>query len=94
MREIQPVQYPDVGPMCRFAKTADASSSHEFCAFEFPCCEGCPNALRLYVHRENLALFKKRLTERCTDAQRRVLQELLAQEQAKEPPLGIRIERG
>jgi hypothetical protein len=24
---------------------ADASSSGEFCVFEFPGCEGCPNAL-------------------------------------------------
>ena len=24
---------------------ADADSSHEFCAFEFPGCEGCPNAM-------------------------------------------------
>ena len=25
---------------------ADAHSSHEFCVFEFPGCEGCPNAMR------------------------------------------------
>jgi hypothetical protein len=33
-------------PRCRFEMTAaDASSSGEFCVFEFPGCEGCPNAL-------------------------------------------------
>ncbi len=31
---------------CRFETTVvDASSSGEFCAFEFPGCEGCPNAM-------------------------------------------------
>jgi len=31
---------------CRFEMTAaDAPSSDEFCVFEFPGCEGCPNAL-------------------------------------------------
>ena len=30
---------------CRFEMTgADAPSSGEFCVFEFPGCEGCPNA--------------------------------------------------
>jgi hypothetical protein len=39
-----------------------------------------------YIHQENLALFKKCLTEQCTDAQRKVLLELLAEQEAKEPP--------
>lgn len=31
---------------CRFEMTAaNAPSSGEFCVFEFPGCEGCPNAL-------------------------------------------------
>jgi len=31
---------------CRFEMTAaDAPPSGEFCVFEFPGCEGCPNAL-------------------------------------------------
>ncbi len=47
---IQPirVQAEDLQPVrmrCRFEMTAaDALFSHEFCAFEFPGCEGCPNA--------------------------------------------------
>ena len=39
-----------------------------------------------YVHRENLALFKKRLAEAHSDAEREVLLKLLADEEAKEPP--------
>ena len=32
---------------CRFEMTgADAPSGGEFCLFEFPGCDGCPNALR------------------------------------------------
>ena len=43
--EATPV-YPTL-PRCRFEMTAaDTSSSGEFCVFEFPGCEGCPNALR------------------------------------------------
>jgi len=38
-----------------------------------------------YVHRENLSLFKKRLAEPHTDAEREVLMKLLTDEQAKEP---------
>ena len=40
-----------------------------------------------YVHRENLTLFKKRLAEARTDAEREVILKLLTEEQAKEPPL-------
>jgi hypothetical protein len=33
---------------CRFEMTtADAPSGGEFCVFEFPSCEGCPNALHV-----------------------------------------------
>ena len=39
-----------------------------------------------YIHRENLTLFKKRLAEAHTDAEREVLVKLLTDEQAKEPP--------
>jgi hypothetical protein len=47
MREIQPVQQP-ASVRCRFAMTAaDAPSSHEFCVFEFPACEGCPKAMHV-----------------------------------------------
>jgi len=40
-----------------------------------------------YVHRENLTLFKKRLAEARTDAEREVILKLLTEEQAKEPLL-------
>jgi hypothetical protein len=39
-----------------------------------------------FIHRENLALFKKHLTEPHSEAEREVLLKLLADEQAKEPP--------
>jgi hypothetical protein len=39
-----------------------------------------------YIHRENLTLFKKRLAEPHSDAERQVLLKLLADEEAKEPP--------
>ena len=39
-----------------------------------------------FIHRENLALFKKRLEEVRTDSEREVLMKLLADEEAKEPP--------
>jgi hypothetical protein len=38
-----------------------------------------------FIHKENLALFKKRLAEPHTDAEREVLLKLLADEKAKEP---------
>jgi hypothetical protein len=40
-----------------------------------------------YIHRENLTLFKKRLAEARTDAEREVILKLLADEEAKEPLL-------
>lgn len=39
-----------------------------------------------FIHRENLALFRKRLAEPCDDAQRQLLLKLLAEEEAKEFP--------
>jgi hypothetical protein len=39
-----------------------------------------------YIHRENLALFKKRLAQSHSDAERDVLLKLLADEEAKQPP--------
>jgi hypothetical protein len=39
-----------------------------------------------FVHQPNLALFKKRLAEPRTDAEREILMKLLTDEQAKEPP--------
>ncbi len=44
-----------------------------------------------YVHRENVALFKQRLAEAHSDAEREVLLKLLAEEEAKEPPPKIGI---
>ena len=40
-----------------------------------------------YIHREDLTLFKKRLAEARTDAEREVILKLLADEVAKEPLL-------
>ncbi len=42
-----------------------------------------------FIHRENLALFKKRLAEARDDATREVLLKLIAEEEAK-PPRGQR----
>jgi hypothetical protein len=39
-----------------------------------------------FIHQQNLALFKKRLAEPHTHAEREVLMKLLMDEQAKEPP--------
>lgn len=39
-----------------------------------------------FIHRENLALYKSRLAEPHTDAEREVLLKLLAAEEAKYPP--------
>ncbi|HWZ80073.1 MAG TPA: hypothetical protein VNX87_26285 [Candidatus Sulfotelmatobacter sp.] len=39
-----------------------------------------------FIRRENLTLFKKRLAEARTDAEREVFLKLLADEEAKEPP--------
>jgi hypothetical protein len=39
-----------------------------------------------FIHRENLALFKKRLAEPHSEAEREVLLKLLADEQTKKPP--------
>jgi hypothetical protein len=38
-----------------------------------------------YIHRENLSLFKKRLAEPHTDAEREVLMKLLTDEQEPLP---------
>jgi hypothetical protein len=42
-------------------------------------------AMEKYIHRENLTLFKKRLAESHSEAEREVLLKLLADEKAKEP---------
>ena len=39
-----------------------------------------------FIHQQNLALFKKRLAEPHTDAEREMLKKLLTEEQAKEAP--------
>jgi hypothetical protein len=39
-----------------------------------------------YIHRENLALLRKRLAEAQDDATRKVLMKLLAEEEAKDAP--------
>jgi hypothetical protein len=39
-----------------------------------------------YIHRENLALFRKRLADsKTTEAEREVILKLLAEEEAREP---------
>jgi hypothetical protein len=40
-----------------------------------------------YIHRENLILFKRRLAEARTDAEREVISRLLADEETKGSPL-------
>lgn len=46
MPEVQLTQHRPVRVRCRFAMTAaDAHSGYEYCVFEFPGCEGCPNAM-------------------------------------------------
>ena len=45
MPQIQHNQVQPIKLRCRFEMTAaDAPSSHEFCVFDFPGCEGCPKA--------------------------------------------------
>jgi hypothetical protein len=39
-----------------------------------------------FIHREDLALFRKRLAEAPDDATRQILSKLLAEEEAREPP--------
>ena len=41
-------------------------------------------SMEKFIHEENLALFKKRLAEQHTDAEREVLLKLLADEKMKE----------
>ncbi len=43
------------------------------------------SAMDKFIHRENLALFKRRLAEAQSNAERDVLLKLLADEEAKEP---------
>lgn len=39
-----------------------------------------------FIHQQNLALFRKRLAEPHTDAERETLEKLLTEEKAKVPP--------
>ncbi|WP_316214894.1 hypothetical protein [Bradyrhizobium sp. SZCCHNR2035] len=39
-----------------------------------------------YIHQENLALFKKRLAEPCSDAERAVILKLIVDEKARTLP--------
>jgi hypothetical protein len=39
-----------------------------------------------FIHRENLALYKKRLAETTDEPTRRVILKLLAEEEAKDAP--------
>lgn len=39
-----------------------------------------------YIHLQNLILFKKRLAEPHSEAERKMILKLLADEEAKEPP--------
>lgn len=41
-----------------------------------------------FIHRENVALFRKRLAEPHDDAEHKVLLQLLAEEEAKDLPRG------
>lgn len=43
MSYIQPTGACPAPFPCRFETTADAPYDREFCVFEFPGCEGCPN---------------------------------------------------
>ena len=43
-------------------------------------------AMERFIHRENMALFRKRLAEPCDDAQYQILLKLLAEEEARELP--------
>ena len=43
-------------------------------------------AVERFIHRENVALFRRRLAESHDDAERKVLLQLLAEEEAKAPP--------
>ena len=43
-------------------------------------------AVERFIHRENVALFRMRLAEPHDDAERKVLLQLLAEEEAKDPP--------
>jgi hypothetical protein len=49
---------------------------------------GGGNDMEKYIHRENLALLRKRLAETRDEARRKVLLKLLAEEEAKDfgPP--------
>lgn len=42
-------------------------------------------AMEGFIHRENLALYRKCLAEPCDDARRRLLLKLLAEEEARAP---------
>jgi hypothetical protein len=45
MPQIQHSQVQLIKVGCRFEMTAaDSPSNHEFCAFDFPGCKGCPEA--------------------------------------------------
>jgi hypothetical protein len=39
-----------------------------------------------FIHRENMIIFKRRLTEAKTDSQRQLLMKLLAEEEARDTP--------
>jgi len=48
MAQVQTTQASLAQVPCRFEMTAaDLPFAREFCAFEFPGCDGCPNALRM-----------------------------------------------
>lgn len=47
-----------------------------------------------FIHRENLALFRKRLSQPHDDAERQVLLKLLAEEEAKDLPRSKGLPRG
>ena len=42
--------------------------------------------MEMFIHRENIALFKKRLGETQDEAERAVIVKLLAEEEARDAP--------
>lgn len=50
-------------------------------------------AMQNFIHQENIAFFKRRLAEPCTDAVRKVVSELLAREIRNDPEIRSRTSR-
>lgn len=46
--------------------------------------------MRSFIHRKNLEIFRKQLADSQDEPERRQLRQLLAEEEAKEPPAAPR----